>query len=83
MEWKQERPDWCPHLDCVFVQRFQDALCGRLPHPEPHGPGFNDSRFCMRQQPEGGEVIDWQINEGDVCHFRRMFDALYPPLRTS
>jgi len=45
-EWKQERPNWCPHTDCLFKRRVQDAMCGgHLPTPVEHDGGFNDYRL--------------------------------------
>ncbi len=37
MEWKNERPKFCPHSDCGFVRRAMEAACvGMLPEPVPH-----------------------------------------------
>lgn len=80
MMWKQERPGWCPHPACRFKARSQDAICvGSLPSPEPHEDDENDSRLCMRNQADGGEVDDFQINRSDAFHLRRMLNVLYPP----
>ena len=71
--WKQERPTWCPHQDCVFSRRSQDALCGgRLPKPEPHDGDENTHRLCIK----AGEVFDLQVNKTDLGYFRWIFDAL-------
>lgn len=76
-EWKQERPEWCPHSDCGFVRRAQDALCcGNLPKAEPHGEGFNIYRWCLNGADKGGDPFDLQINRTDIFWFRKMFNAL-------
>lgn len=75
--WKQERPEWCPHRDCKFKRRAQDALCcGHLPEPVPHDEDFNIFRICLNGVAERGGVLDLQINKTDIYHFRRMFAAL-------
>jgi len=72
--WKQERPMWCPHQDCVFCRRSQDALCGgRLPKPEPHEGDENTHRLCVNTV---GEVFDLQVNKTDLGYFRWILDAL-------
>ncbi len=71
--WKQERPSWCPHQDCVFCRRSQDALCGgRLPKPEPHEGDENTHRLCIK----AGEVFDLQVNNTDCDGIRFILDAL-------
>ena len=71
--WKQERPMWCPHQDCVFCRRSQDALCGgRLPKPEPHEGDENTHRFCIKTR----EVFDIQVNKTDCDGIRFILDAL-------
>ena len=71
--WKQERPAWCPHQDCVFCRRSQDALCGgRLPKPEPHDGDENTHRFCINADG----VFPLQVNKTDLGYFRWIFDAL-------
>ena len=72
-EWKNERPAWCTHEDCRYCLRAQDALCiGHLPEPVAHGPDTNIYRLCI----QAGEVFDLQLNDSDLFHFRRLFDAL-------
>jgi hypothetical protein len=84
-EWKQERPTWCPHVDCSFRARSQDSLCiGELPEPQAHGDheGVNTHRFCQRGAPDDGEwlhTIEW--NRGDAWHLRRCIDAVFFPDR--
>jgi len=71
--YKQERPDWCPHKDCVFVRRVLDSICGgKLPKPEPHNGDFNPYRICIKTD----EVFDLQVNDTDLGWFRWVFDAL-------
>ena len=71
--WKQERPAWCPHRNCVFSRRSQDALCGgSLPKPAPHDGDENTHRLCIK----AGEVFDLQVNKTDLGYFRWILDAL-------
>ena len=77
-----DRPDWCPHADCQFVLHTQAMACvGHLPEPADHGPHskVNDGRFCMLDA-DNGEVVDWQVNKGDLLGLKRLFGALYPPI---
>lgn len=75
MEWKQEKPSWCPHSDCVFLRRAQDALCaGKLPTPEPHDGDLNTHRICI-SCPDS-DVFDLQVNTTDTYHFRRILDSI-------
>lgn len=72
--WKQERPSWCPHTECLFRRRVQDALCGgELPAPEPHDEDHNTHRICINA---GEPVFDLQVNASDLERFRWVFDAL-------
>lgn len=76
-EWEQERPEWCPHLDCLFRRRAMDSICGgELPEPEPHGADENTHRFCLNCYDHSGDVFDLQVNAGDLGWFRWIFDAL-------
>ena len=71
--WKQERPTWCPHKDCIFKRRVMDAICGgELATPEPHDGGLNTHRVCTQTD----QVIDLQVNETDLEWFRWVYDAL-------
>lgn len=75
--WLQERPEWCPHQDCLFRRRGQDAMCcGVLPKPEPHGAGLNYYRLCLNGADKDGGVFDLQINDTDIWYFGKMFKAL-------
>lgn len=77
--WKQERPSWCPHPDCEFKRRTQDAICGgKLPEPQPHNGDFNTHRFCINESlsAKDSKVIDLQVNNTDLDYFRWIFDAL-------
>ena len=76
-EWKNERPRWCPYQDCKYRLRAQDAACvGYLPKPVPHDGDTNIYRLCLCEIFDGEEVFDLQINDSDIYHFRRLFDAL-------
>jgi len=75
--WKQERPSWCPHSDCLFVRRAMDAMCvGHLPEPIAHDGDFNQHRWCLNGTSDTGGVFDLQINDTDLWWFRHMFSAL-------
>jgi len=77
MEWKQEKPSWCPYPECIFKRKVMDAMCGgQLPKPEPHDEDFNPHRICIMNVLPCGEVFDLLVNTGDLYHFRRVFDAL-------
>lgn len=74
MTYKQEKPTWCTHQDCVFQRRALDDLCGgKLTKPESHNGDFNLYRLCIRTN---GEVFDLQVNNSDLDWFRWIFDAL-------
>lgn len=78
-EWKQERPTWCPHQDCIFKRRVVDAMCaGHLPAPIEHDGGLNTYRLCLNGSADNGGVFDLQINHTDLWWFRSLFDALEP-----
>ena len=74
MEWKQERPSWCPNQDCIFKRRVQDAFCGgELPEPTPHDGDLNTHRLCWY----GGEGPDsYMVNKSDLGWLRWILDAL-------
>lgn len=75
--WKQERPSWCPHTDCLFKRRVMDGMCcGDLPEPAPHDGDFNNYRFCLNGAADNGGVFDLQVNDTDLGWFRWIFDAL-------
>ncbi len=74
-EWKQERPGWCPHVDCLFKRRAMDNVCGgELPAPVEHDGDFNIYRLCINEP--NNSPFDLQLNEGDLEWFRWIFDAL-------
>lgn len=76
MEWKNERPGFCPHPDCTFKMRAQDRICiGALQAREEHDDDYNTHRLCI---DAGGPVFDLQVNRSDVYHFRRLFNAIFP-----
>lgn len=69
-----ERPKWCPHIDCQFCRRAQDSICvGVLPEPVPHEGDVNIYRLCLRM---GVEIFNLQMNDSDIYHFGRLFKAL-------
>jgi len=75
--WKQERPPWCPHEDCVFRRRVMDKICGgELPTPEPHDGDLNTHRWCLNGAADNGGVFDLRVNATDLEWFRWTFDAL-------
>jgi len=72
-EWKQKRPGWCPHSDCLFRRRVMDNLCGgELPAPVEHDGAKNTHRLCI--VTEG--VFDLQVNATDMDWLRWVLDAL-------
>lgn len=74
MEWKQERPSWCPQPSCKFKRRAQDACCvGILQTPQPHDVDFNIYNWCMRFDDR---VDRYEVNDSDLGQFRWLFDAL-------
>ena len=76
-EWKNERPVWCPHQDCKYRLRAQDAACvGYLATAVPHDGDMNIYRLCLCGVLPNNQVFDLQINDSDIYHFRRLFDAL-------
>ena len=75
--WKQERPTWCPHTDCLFRRRVTDDLCGgQLPEPVPHDETPNTHRVCFNGVAENGGVLDLQVNGSDLEWMRWVLDAL-------
>lgn len=75
--WEQERPTWCPHTDCLFRRRAQDAVCGgQLPSPVPHDGDLNTHRVCFNGVADDGGPLDVQVNRTDLGWFRWIFDAL-------
>ncbi len=78
-EWKQERPMWCPHTECVFGIRSQDSLCvGRLPIPADHDGVENTHRFCQRGAPDDGAWLhSLEFNRGDAWNIIRVLRATF------
>lgn len=75
-EWKQEKPGWCPHPECIFKRRVMDNICGgALPQPEPHDGDTNLYRICIRMDDKM-PIFDLQVNDSDLEWFRWIFDAL-------
>lgn len=77
MEWKQERPDWCPHGDCQFKRRAMDYMCvGHLTKFTKHDGDWNHHRLCLNGVSDTGSIFDLQVNNTDLWRFRWLFDAL-------
>ncbi len=75
--WKNERPKWCPHLDCIHKILSQNKLCGgKLSKPVPHDNDFNDLRICLKGVLPNNEIFDLQVNKSDLYHFGRIFKVL-------
>jgi hypothetical protein len=75
-QWKQERPEWCGHADCIFRRRAMDSFCGgELPAPEPHNGDMNTHRLCIRFEDDGS-TVDMQVNATDLGWMRWILDAL-------
>lgn len=73
IQYKQEKPSWCPHESCGFLRRAEDRFCGgSLPKPEPHGGDLNTHCICFKNE----EVVDFQVNMSDLDWFRWVFDAI-------
>jgi len=71
--WRQERPSWCPHKDCLFKRRAVDSLCGGgLPEPAPHDGDENTHRLCINADP----IFDLQVNRADIGWFKWIFEAM-------
>ncbi len=78
-KWKQERPDFCPHNDCLFKRRAMDNMCvGNLPEPIEHDGDFNIYRCCLNGTSDTGTVFDLQINDTDIFWFKWLLGALQP-----
>lgn len=74
VEWKQEKPEWCPHGDCIFKRRVQDGFCGGyLPVPQEHDSDYNTYRICLRSDDA---LADYQVNKTDLDWLRWLFDVL-------
>ena len=72
--YKQERPVWCPHKDCIFLRSGgTSSMCGgKLPLSTEHNGGINTHHFCLS---EGGDSC-YEVNANDLDWFRWIFDAL-------
>lgn len=78
--WKQERPSWCPHPDCLFRRRAMDDICGgKLPAPEPHDGDHNTMRLCLNGADSTGAVFDLQVNDSDLHWLRWIFEGMQKP----
>ena len=88
--WKNIRPEWCPHSDCIFLMSPQALMCvGRLPKLEKHDLGcsdgcdghFNTHRWCLDTRETGHGIFDLQVNRGDLYAFGILFDAVRADLK--
>ena len=76
--FKQERPEFCPHIDCQFIYRVLESMCGgELTIPNPHNGQLNTHRFCLNDVDGNGEIFDLTINKNDVGWFRKLFDEMF------
>lgn len=87
-DYKQERPSWCPHQDCIFRRRAMDSICGGLlplnqslvPEKDAFGEThINDVRMCLNethQPPPNHKPIDLKMNPSDLDWIRFVMDAL-------
>jgi hypothetical protein len=49
---------------------------GYLPEPVPHDKDTNIYRLCLNGVLPGDLVFDLQMNDSDIYHCRRLFEAL-------
>lgn len=72
-----ERPNWCPHPDCIFLRNTQDMMCcGRLPVPIDHDGTPNTHRVCIDSTETHHGYMDLQINRADAWYFKRLMEAV-------
>lgn len=77
MEFKNKRPDWCPHVDCAWKIIIQEKICGgELPKPTEHNGDFNTHRLCIDTRETGHGIFDLMINRTDMYAFDRIFKRL-------
>ncbi len=75
--WKNKRPNWCPHQDCIFKMSSQNLICtGKLPKPESHGIDENTHRQCLDERGFNKGIHDLQINKTDAWIFKRHMDLV-------
>ena len=74
------RPDWCPHQDCIFKVHSQNLICvGKLPTPQDHDGIENTHRFCLDERETGHGVNDLQLNWGDAWNMIRILNQIKSP----
>ena len=79
----KDRPKWCPHAECLFIETFQGSICiGKLPEKVEHDGDYNTHRWCLANALPDNEVFDLQINKTDIFWFRLLFDAIKIPEKT-
>ena len=82
-EWKNVRPEWCPHLDCEHIISTQEMICkGKLLIPEPHDEDTNTHRLCIDTRETGHGIFDLKINKGDIWHLCRILQEVNPKERS-
>lgn len=61
----KERPDWCPHSDCTFINCFDNCFCkGKMSEPVIHDGTTDDLWLCMK--PFDSDIIDdFNMNKSD------------------
>jgi len=75
--WLQERPEWCPHTECIFRRRVLDSICGgELPATVEHDGDQNTHRLCIREPESDPPIWDLMVNETDLDWLRWVLDAL-------
>lgn len=71
-----ERPDWCPHKDCIFQTHSQSCMCvGKLQYPTKHDGGWNTHRLCLYVPPDT-KAFDIQLNQGDAWNMMRLLKLI-------
>lgn len=75
-----ERPDWCPHKDCIFKSNRQNLMCvGKLPEPIKHNGTNNTHRLCFDERETGHGIHDLQMNWTDAWLLKQLLDFMKPP----
>lgn len=73
-----DRPNWCPHKDCIFKCHSQMMVCvGVLAEPSPHDGDINTHRFCLHGDKDDGEwTFDLKVNKSDVWNITRILNCI-------
>ena len=68
-----EKPDWCPHPECILKVQSQDMMClGKLLEPSPHNNDFNTHRLCLDTRETDDCVFDLRLNWSDAWNMMRL-----------